>query len=384
MLATGVTACGVTKYLPENSYMLNRNKVKADKDAPREERISSTQLEKYIPQRETKKFLGTNLPAWLYLQGGPDSLAGKGNLLKSIGSEPAILDSTLTEIGARNLKLYMNSRGFYESWSDYSVKYNEKRKKATVTYRVKQGEPFRIRNISYDFRDSFVEQVIREDSTRTLLKKGNIFDTNILKDERQRIADKLHNSGYFNFSISNISFKADTTVGDHLADITMVVRQHLAGYDDGGNPILENNSIYSIRNIYVLPNYDPVRAAGDSGYARDMDTTEYRGLKILTEPGARNNIRPQTLRRAINLYPDYLYSYELVQRTYDDILQLSYYKNARILFDEAPADDTGLVTYVGGEEEAGEAIHTSEKQLNCTIYCTPALRQGYTLALIHI
>lgn len=380
VLAAVMTACGVTKHLPEDKYMLVGSKVIPDKEAPRKERIPAGTLEKYVPQSATKKFLGTNLPAWIYLQAGPDTLENNKSLLRAMGSEPVLLDTSLTQAGARNLKLYMDSRGFYESSSDYSIKYNDKRRKAKVKYTAEQGEPLRIRNVSYDFRDSFVEQIIREDSARTRILPGNIFDTEMLRDERQRIADKLHNSGYYNFSIGNISFKVDTTVGGHLADVTMVVKQHLAGYDEKGDPILENNSIYSIKEIYVLPDYDPVLAADNPAYRERLDTTEYRGLKILTPAGSKSNIKPHTLRRAINIYPDYLYNYDQVQRTYNDLLRLDYYKNARIIFTEVSLDEEGQVTYVG-DEEADSAIHTSRKQLDCLIMATPGLKQGYSIEL---
>lgn len=375
-LAITITSCGVARRLPDDSYMLVRSDVAPDRKAPRDERITAAELSRYIPQSASRRFFGTNLPAWLYLQADPEDSTGGANFLRSLGSQPVILDTTMTMLGARNLKLYMNSRGFYESESDFDIRYNKRRRTARVRYTVTQNKAFRVREISYDFRDRFLEQVIREDSTSTLLSEGMIFDTNVLRDERNRIASNLQNSGYFNFSINNISFRADTTVGDHLADITMIVKQHLAGYDENGDPIMENNSLYSIRDIFVHPDYDATRAITDPSYLYKLDTVQYMGLKIVNYGSPR--IKPSVLRRVINIYPDYLYSHEQVQRTYNDILNLSFYRNARILFEDAPAME-GMVTYVGGETDTETGIHTSVKQLNCTIFCTPTLRQGYTL-----
>lgn len=376
-LSIAVSACGVTKHLPEGSYMLTQNKIEVDKEAPKEERIKAGELDRYIQQIPSKKLFGTNFPAWLYLQADPDKDNGRNKFLRKLGSKPVILDTALTRRSTANMKLYMNSRGFYESESDYFIKYNERRRKAKVTYTVHQGRPMRINSISYDFHDDFIGQVILEDGAATLLAVGNLFDTNVLGDERKRITDYLHNRGYYNFAQQNIGFVADTTVGDHLVDLTMVVRQHVAGYDEAGKPILENNSVYMIKEIIVHPDYDPALAAADPSYSMGLDTTNYNGLRIVTRGKAR--ILPHTLRRAIKIYPDYVYSYDDEQRTYDELLHLNYFKNARIDFQVADSAEDNLVTYIG--DDASAATHTTEKALICHIYCTPALKQAYTVNL---
>ncbi len=377
MLLVAVSACGVTKHLPEGRYMLTGNKVVTDKDAPKDERIKSGELVRRTPQIPSKKLFGTNFPAWIYLQADPGSDSGWNNFIRKLGSKPILLDTALTMRGADNLKRYMESRGFYESESSYSIKYNERRHKAKITYTVRQGRPLRINSISYDFHDDFIGQVILEDSASTLLAAGNIFDTNVLGDERKRITDYLHNRGYYNFAQQSIGFVADTTVGDHLVDLTMVVRQYLAGYDDEGQPLLENNSVYRIKEIIVHSDYDPALAATDPSYNDMLDTTVYNGLRIVSR--GKSRIQPHTLRRAIKLYPDYIYSYDDEQRTYDDLLHLNYYKNARIHFEEADSAEDNLVTYIGDEGDA--ATHTTEKALMCYIYCTPARKQAYTVNL---
>ena len=60
-----VWSCSVTRNLPPDSYMLNANKIETDKSAPREERISAGDLDRYVRQSPSKKLLGTNFPTWL-------------------------------------------------------------------------------------------------------------------------------------------------------------------------------------------------------------------------------------------------------------------------------------------------------------------------------
>ncbi len=373
-----LTSCSVTRNLPPDAYMLTRNVIETDKEAPRGERISAGDLDRYVRQSPPKKFLGTNLPVWIYNQADTAKDNGWNNMLRKIGSEPVILDTLQTAASTRDLKLYMNSRGFYESEAEYSIKYKEKKRKAVVTYSVKQREPYRIRSISYDYQDKFLEQVIRSDSASTLLHAGAIFDLTVLDEERKRIASFLKDRGYYAFTIGNINYVADTTAGERTVDLTMVVKQHVEGYDDKGEPILANNSVYRLSNIYVYPDYDATLAATDPDYLRSMDTTYYRGLNIVGLGKPR--ITPQTLRRAIPLYPGYLYSSEDQQRTSSNLLRLNYFKNANVSFSVPSADEDTYITYVGGDDSAdGDMFDTSEKALDCNIFCTPGLRQGYTL-----
>ena len=58
-------------------------------------------------------------------------------------------------------------------------------------YHARQGEPFRIGTIRYDFRDRFVKAIILSDTANTLLHTGNIFDANVLDNERARITNFL-------------------------------------------------------------------------------------------------------------------------------------------------------------------------------------------------
>ena len=163
----------------------------------------------------------------------------------------------------------------------------------------------------------------------------------------------------------------------------MVVKPYMAGYTPEGEPIVEENRVYRLRDIYVFPGYDPAKAVSDSLYNSQLDTTLYRGLKIYD---ARPKVRSSILRRTVNLYPNALYNESDVKRTYENIMRLGYYKSASVLFSEA-SDSAGRdspVTYIGGPGAATDTsavAYSSERYLDCNILCTPALRQSYSVEL---
>ena len=75
----------------------------------------------------------------------------------------------------------------------------------------------------------------------------------VLDQERQRITTYLKQRGYYNFTVNNIEYEADTLGGNHLVDLKMIVKQHLAGYNEQGYPILRNNTVYRIDQINIFP-----------------------------------------------------------------------------------------------------------------------------------
>ena len=182
------SACSVTRHIPEGQYLVQQVKIEDDRATPRRERITASDLEKYIRQTPNKRFLGTNFYVWLYEQADPSKDNRWNNWKRKIGQAPVLLEMGLTEKSAENLKVYMDSKGFFNSQASFEVDTTSRRKRARITYRTHQGEPYRIDSISYEFQDKFLEQIVLPDTANTLLRRGNIYDVTVLDAERERIA----------------------------------------------------------------------------------------------------------------------------------------------------------------------------------------------------
>ena len=382
LIAYTAAGCGVTRRIPQGSYLLKKNVIEIDDEVPRDERITADELDRYVRQHPNKRFLGTNFYLWIYSSANPDKENWWNNLKRRIGEEPVLLDTTQTERSASNMKIYMDSRGFFNSSASYSID-TVSRRRAVVTYRTSQGRPYRIDSIGYRFRDKFLEPIILADTAGSLLRRGNILDFTVLDKERSRISSMLRDNGYFNFTINNIFYEVDTTIGDCRANVTVEVKQNLTGYDEKGRPVMDNNTVYRLRNINLFSNYDPTVARTDSSFIHRLDTLEYRGMNIVYDTELK--VRPKVLRQAIDLYPNHLFNAGHIQRTYDEIMRLGYYKSANIQFEEDNSDDRETkVTFIGSGTDGidvDRSVYTREGYLNCNIFCTPALRQSYKIEL---
>ncbi|MBO5878287.1 MAG: BamA/TamA family outer membrane protein [Alistipes sp.] len=378
------SACSVTRRLSQGEYLLQRVKIEDDRSVSKSERITPVEMEQYVRQTPNKHFLGTNFYVWAYNLANPDKDNWWNDLKRKVGEEPVLFDPVLTQRSAQNLKTYMNSRGYYSSTVDYEVDTLRRNKRAYVTYRTHQGEPYHIKSLSYDFRDKLLAPIIEADTAQSLIRVGEVFDISALDRERERIASYLNDRGYYDFSVNNIEYRVDTLGGDRRVGIRMIVKRNITGYDERGSAIEANNRVYRVTEINVLPDYDP--SVDSLERARIMqDTTYYKGLNIISS-SHKPSVRPAVLHTAIPMSPSTTYSASEVSRTYNEIMSLGYFKSARIVFEEIPRgqDDTLVVHYAGEGREAYTPTKfddIEEGYLRCYILASPTLKQGLNVEL---
>ena len=364
VLGATLSACNVTALIPSNEHLLQRVKIEEDKSAPRHERIKADDVTRYLRQKPNKKFLGTDFYAWVYLMANPDKDNWWNNLKRKMGEKPVFFNERETKRSAANLKLYLETCGYYASDVTFEVDTTYRYKRAKVTYSLKQGKPYRISSISYDFRDPFLEPIVLPDTVNTLLHTGDIFDIAVLDEERERIALFLKDRGYYDFSVNNISYIADTLSGDQKVGVKMIIKQNLKGYNERGIAMYENNKVYRLNNISIVPRYNAARAKDQENYFERFDSTSYKGLNVIFS-GKQPKVRPKILREAIPLYHNDLYNYSKINTTYSNLMAMGYFKSARIDFQPVQNSSTQAQ-----ENSSREGV------LDCNIYCTPALQQS--------
>ncbi len=378
IVAMFVVACNVTHNLPEGSYLLSRVNIEADEATPRAERITEErdELSKHVRQTPNKRFLGLNFYVWIYEHANPEKDNWWNNFKRKVGEEPVVLNMNLTEKSVQNLETYMRTRGYYSSSVTYRVD-TLRRRRVELSYKLKQNAPMRISSLSYSFRDTSLRTVILADTQNNLIRRGDILDITVLDEERNRIASSLNNRGYFDFTVNNISYEVDTLVQRDSAKVRMIVEPMLVDYDERGRAMYEDNSIYRIGTINVYPTYDPMlRSTGGFRPRAKIDTTSYGGLRIIRDANFSPQLRDIVLLRTIPMQPNTIYSAEEVQKTYNELMSLGFFRNAKVGFQRASAPDN-VVTYLGTKrDDATQFVDIKEKYLDCNIYLTPALKQS--------
>ena len=111
----------------------------------------------------------------------------------------------------------MQNLGYLNAEVDTLLK--PKDMKISVTYDIKTGIPYKIRNYSNTIQDTAIFKIVDRSLSRSLLKEGDLFDMENLEQERIRINNSLRNRGYYTFSKEYVYFKADTTLNSNQVDL---------------------------------------------------------------------------------------------------------------------------------------------------------------------
>lgn len=384
LISLVVVGCNVTRSLPEGDYLLSKVEFEEDKSTPREERITVDRdgIDVYVRQSPNKRILGMDFYVWVYQKANPEKTNWWNNFKRKIGEEPVILDMSLTDKSITNLETYLRTKGYFHSEVTYRLDTTRRERRADITYSIRQGEPTRINHLGYEFRDSSLRSVVLADSAGCLIKRGDPIDITLLDAERERIAANLNNRGYFDFTVNNISYEVDTLSHPYSADVQMIIRPTLAGYNERGVPQWEDNAIYRLRNITVYPTYDPMlRSTKGFKADADIDTTSIYGLNVVRDLKSTPQLRNAVLRRTIPLYPNYIYNSEQVQHTYSELMSLGFFRNAKVDFTRVEEEDS-FVSFMNVDGDGGDdLLDTRERFLDCNIYCTPALKQSMKVEL---
>ena len=370
-----LTACNVTRKFQAGEYLVQKVTIESDKEVPRKERITSEELKNYLRQRPNKRLFGTNFFVWLHNQANPEKDNWWNNLKRKHGQAPVILDTILTEQSAINFKNYMDSRGFFSSKVSYEIDTTRREHRAYISYRTRQGKPYRISSFSYSFRDHSLAPLILSDSANTLIRVGEIYDLATLQAERERITTYLKKRGYYHFSVNNIEYVADTLEAPYTIGLRLVVKQQITGYDETGKAVMADNTRYFIDRINIFPQYDPTKL--DQQLLAELDTNYYHGLYIISRQ--KPIVRPKVLRELVPIHQGLIYNGNSITNTYDRLMSTGYFKSARIIFTERPERTLLIDTVQMADTTAIRRVENGF--LGCNILCTPTLKQSYKIEL---
>ncbi len=311
--------CSVTKRLPEGSYLLYDNELYVTYPDTLDDKlkISRSIIKEYIPanQRPNSKVLGYNLGVRIHQMANPNSESWGNRVLRRIGTPPVMYDSMANQAALENLKLYMESEGYYNSDVTDTVIYKDKR--AFVYYNINASSPYTVSSYRYNFIDSTVMPYVLLESSNSLIDNGVILKRSILTDERLRISNMLQEKGFYYFSVSNIDYLVDTISSN--ADVTINIKQRTidrVGYD---------HRRYRIGNITV----EPVGTTYQYLRQRDTATVVSTVIDSITylQPSSLESIKPRILSNMIKIKPYQVYSKEDVRKTRDKLNLVSLYRN---------------------------------------------------------
>jgi len=325
ILSVIIASCSSTKYVPEGKYLLTRNKIKVEDNS-----INRNEIKDYLKQRPNKKILGLRFHLFLYNLSNINKDKWPHGWLRKIGEKPVIWDQYLTQTTYLQFKQYLENKGFYHSSVEDTVKF--KKRHAIVTYDIAPNEPYYINKIHYDIIDTNLRTIIVTDTINSLLKRGMLFDKEILQKERVRIENLLKRNGYYKFSKEYSYFEAQPVNGTNNVNLTMKIKKFEI-VDQGQKLNYIPHNKYKINNVYVYPNYKTGPAVSQKSISSEsFDTILYNNIYYVYNEDP--HIKPSIINNANYILPGQYYNQNNVNKTYNKLSSLGIFKFINISFDE--------------------------------------------------
>ncbi len=369
-------ACKPARKLKEGEYLLNKNHV-IDKDT----KIDKTEIENYIKQKPNRKiFFSFRFHLWLHNLVNEDHIKRKriahdkkiekrnmrrvakgksekkndhqlfGEWLLSIGEPPVILDSLLMHKSAKQIRLFLNNKGYFISSVTDSV-YKHK-KEADVFYKIKASAPYTINAVDYKIPDEILKYYVYADSSNTLILKGNNYDVDVLQKERERITYELNNNGYYLFTKDYIYYTIDTTIGNKKVNVILGIKNFAHKYSDYADSIVEApHQRFYVNNIYIQPDF--VSKKLDN---LQKDTIVADGYYVLHTGKLR--YKTKVLLSSVFIHKGELYQLKNIEDTYKRLSDLKAFKSINIFF-----------------------VPNKGDYLDCYIQLSPILKQSFTIEI---
>lgn len=321
-----LSSCKYLRYVPEDKLLLKKTEVVSDV------KFDDVVLTDYLHQTPNSYFMGIGR---LKLSSYSSSDTAKhntwNNWLRKIGEPPVIYDSLLRVYSEEELRKILFNKGFLNA--NVTSEMNVKNRQATITYHVQCNEPHVIRNYIVNIPDSqamsiITDRVFSESSPKNM----DLFDSDKLNSERDRIARRLRNSGYYNFRKELLFFAVDTALGTHEVDVELSLQPQLADNDSALAIIFDKPTISAI-TIYALRDDNLTSLTLST-----LDTIEYKGFLYIFEKG--NKIfSPSAITNKIMFDVGDIYQEFAIDRTYQQLNLMPAVKYVNISFQEDPENE---------------------------------------------
>lgn len=207
LVATALTGCSTSKFVPEDRYLLDAVQVRTDS-----KELDAAQFGQYVRQKGNSHWFSLfKIPLGTYSLAGRDSTKWLNRTLRHIGEEPVVYDSLEAARSCADLRLAMQNMGYMNSYVDFETQVRGRKLKAIYT--LHPGDPYRISSFRYDIPDSAVAQVLAPVFGTRDQQVGEVFTVSSLDNLRKRIATVLNDSGFYRFHKDFVTYTADSLQG---------------------------------------------------------------------------------------------------------------------------------------------------------------------------
>ena len=362
-------ACDSTKRIAEDEFLLVQNTIETGIDT-----LNGNKLKPYLELKPNSRFfLGTPLKLYIYnlAKPHPDSafinwltkkpkrqkrltnfLSEKQlkNLglsyvnfnegIKNSGEAPSIINNKKLEKSKEKLKSWYWNKGWFDAEVNYNVKRDSSSQKASVNYKIKPKEPYRIDSISYNISSTVADSIYKTIKNESFVKTNQQFNTDNFKNERLRIEKYFRNHGLYYFDREYISFIADSlNENPRLLDIELNIKDREVKLLDTTYQV--PFKAYKISEVNVFTDYNNA----DKKYKAN-DSVHYNQKVFFAKDKIK--VSPKILSDAVFIEKGELFSDKNRLDTYNRFSNIRVFEYPNIQYQKDPRtpDEDNLIANV--------------------------------------
>ena len=345
-----INACNIQKNLPQGTFLYNGTKVNIEKinDFQGKPKPIAKELEKITAPPKNKMILGYpyKLALW-YAIGEPKKQSGFKYWLRNQLGEPPVLNTAVdVKANSINLQAYLENKGYFKSTVSGTIETKGYKQKAI--YFAKVSKPYVFDSITWTLDSSELSRNILSLKNKSqYVKKGEQFDLESIKAERNYIDLSLKRIGFYYFSPDFIKVYLDTTKGRNLLNVFYTIKSETP-----------RNARYPqvINSVTIFPNYTLVLPPPDTSKLQFID---YNGYFIRDTV---NTYLPRTLVRPLTYKPGDKYNLNEHNNTLNRYINMGQFKFVKSRY-----------------ESIGDTL--TPKKIDVYYYLTPLKKKNLSLEI---
>lgn len=325
-----VQGCSVRRHVPQGELLYGGSAIRiAKNDSVGKTKRIRQELQSVLQPTPNTNLLGMKPPLYFYYKAQREK---PGFIYKwlddKFGEEPVYFSDVNPQRIEELMRNRLDNKGFF--YSTVTRDLDSTKHSATVDHNIGLGQPYLLETYQVALDSSRVSRAIATTLNDTPINKGNRFDLELFKRERERIDNRLKRKGYYNFNPDFLIFEADTNrYKNKRFDLFLRFKKETP--EKAKHP-------YNINKITIYPDY---RVTNDTVKQK---RTSYKGIDYVQDD---DFFKPKRLAPYILMGEGNPYNAETAKLTSNRLSAIGSYKYANIQWETldtiSKKDSTGLL-----------------------------------------
>ncbi|MBD2756921.1 BamA/TamA family outer membrane protein [Spirosoma sp. BT704] len=303
--------------------------IKADSTVPKDEQSGlKEKLTDLARPRPNKQLFGYPYKVgFYYLLGEPRKNGLRAWFRKKFGEEPVLASAKAISSNIPVWQASLQNEGYFGSTATGSLK--EEGYKARGVYEVNVKQRFHVDSVGYVVDSTPVRKALKLSARRPVIKKGDPYRLDNIKLERERISQIIKQRGFYYFLPDYLGVLADNDSVAHTTALYFYIKPDIP--DAAGVP-------YSIRNVFIYPNYNLSTAQQDTNQRQAIQSEERFIIADSTKM-----FNPKLFRDIVTVLPGTRYNSRMQDLTLSRFINVGAFKFVRNRFEPAQQGDSAVL-----------------------------------------